>query len=86
MRLWGHPADTPFVTDLELSHTELRATIRLAGRRIVQLNFGRCNDPLLGIMRRVLREANAGSEDVGAAIAAVAQFSLGGCYLSEPLV
>jgi hypothetical protein len=47
------------VTDLELSHTELRAAIRLAGCRIVQLNFGRRNDLLLGIMRRFLREANA---------------------------
>jgi hypothetical protein len=53
------PADSHSVTDLELSHTELRAAIRLAGCRIVQLNIGRRNDPLLGIMRRVLREANA---------------------------
>jgi hypothetical protein len=38
------------VTDLELelSHAEQRAAVRLAGRRIVQLNFGRRNDPLLG--------------------------------------
>jgi len=34
-------------------------TIHLAGRRVVQLNFGRPNDPVLAIMRRVLRDSRA---------------------------
>lgn len=38
---------------------ELRAALILAGRRIVKLNFGRRDDPVLGILRRVLREARA---------------------------
>jgi hypothetical protein len=45
------------VTDLERSHTELRAALMLAGKRIVKLNFGRRDDPALPILRRVLREA-----------------------------
>ncbi len=54
------------------SHAELRATLILAGKRIKKLNFGRREDPLLPILRRVLREArqvertakaNGGSSD-----------------------
>jgi len=39
------------------SHHELRAAIRLAGQKIVQLNFGRRNDPVLELLRRTLRDA-----------------------------
>jgi hypothetical protein len=53
------------VTDLERSHTELRAALMLAGRRIVKLNFGRRNDPALPILRRVLREARAVAQKEG---------------------
>jgi hypothetical protein len=44
MKFWRHSADTSLVTDLEFSHPKLRAAVRLACRRIVQLNFGRRND------------------------------------------
>ena len=39
------------------SHAELRAAVRLAGTRIVKLNFGRKDDPVLELQRRVLRDA-----------------------------
>jgi hypothetical protein len=39
------------------SHHELRAAVRLAGQKIVKLNFGRRTDPVLEFLRRVLREA-----------------------------
>jgi hypothetical protein len=45
------------VTDLENSHTELRAALLLAGKHIVKLNFGKRDDPLLLVLRRVLRDA-----------------------------
>ncbi len=45
------------VTDLERSHAELRAALMLAGKQIVKLNFGKRDDPILPILRRVLREA-----------------------------
>jgi hypothetical protein len=44
------------VTDLELSNAELRGLI-VAGKRIVKLNFGKRTDPVLPIVRRVLRQA-----------------------------
>lgn len=47
------------MTDLELSHAELRAALMLAGKQIVKLNFGRKDDPVLQILRRVLRDARA---------------------------
>jgi len=47
------------MTDLERSHAELRAALLLAGKRIVKLNFGKRDDPVLVILRRVLREARA---------------------------
>jgi hypothetical protein len=47
------------MTDLERSHAELRAALILAGKRIRKLNFGRHDDPVLPILRRVLREARA---------------------------
>jgi len=37
----------------------LRAALRLPGRRIAQLNFGRRDDPVLAIMRRVWRDSRA---------------------------
>ena len=45
------------MTDLERSHAELRAAVILAGKRIRRLSFGRRDDPVLKVLRRVLREA-----------------------------
>jgi len=45
------------MTDLERSHSELRAAVILAGKRIRQLNFGRRDDPVLAILRRALRDS-----------------------------
>jgi len=39
------------------SHHELRAAVRLAGQKIVKLNFERRNDPVLDFLRNTLREA-----------------------------
>lgn len=47
------------MTDLERTNAELRAALIVAGKRIVKLNFGRREDPLLPILRRVLRESRA---------------------------
>ena len=47
------------MTDLERSHAELRAAVLLAGKRIVKLNFGKRDDPVLVILRRVLKDAGA---------------------------
>jgi hypothetical protein len=47
------------MTDLGRSHAELRAALMLAGKRIVNLSFGRRDDPVLVILRRVLRDARA---------------------------
>jgi hypothetical protein len=47
------------MTELQRSHTELRAAVILAGKEIRKLNFGRANSPVLGILRRVLRESRA---------------------------
>jgi hypothetical protein len=44
------------MTDLERSHAELRAALILAGNRIRHLNFGKRDDPVLKLLRRVLRE------------------------------
>lgn len=44
--------------DLLRSHHELRAAVRIAGKRMRQLQFGRRNDdPVSVMLRRVLREA-----------------------------
>uniref|UniRef100_Q01TP6 Uncharacterized protein n=1 Tax=Solibacter usitatus (strain Ellin6076) TaxID=234267 RepID=Q01TP6_SOLUE len=50
-------ADISGMTDLERTNAELRAALILAGKRIVKLNFGRREDRVLPILRRVLREA-----------------------------
>jgi hypothetical protein len=47
------------MTDLERSHAELRAALILAGKRIVKLNFGKRDDAVLVILRRVLRDARS---------------------------
>lgn len=36
------------------SHHELRAAVRLAGQKIVKLNFGRRTDPVLEFLRRAI--------------------------------
>jgi hypothetical protein len=51
------PADRILMTDLERANAELRGALILAGKRIVKLNFGRREDPVLQILRRVLRES-----------------------------
>jgi hypothetical protein len=45
------------MTDLERTNAELRAALILAGKRIVKLSFGRRDDRVLPILRRVLRES-----------------------------
>jgi hypothetical protein len=47
------------MTELQISHTELRAAVILAGKEIRKLNFGRADNPVLAILRRVLRESRA---------------------------
>jgi hypothetical protein len=54
-------ADIPGMTDLERTNAELRAALVIAGKRIVQLNFGRRDDRVLPILRRVLRESRSGA-------------------------
>jgi len=39
--------------------TKLRAAVRLAGKKIVQLYFGRRNNTVLEFLRTTLREARA---------------------------
>jgi hypothetical protein len=41
------------------SHDELRAALRVAGKEIRKLNFGRADTPVLKLLRCVLREARA---------------------------
>ena len=41
------------------SHDELRAALRVAGKEIRKLNFGRADTPVLKLLRRVLRESRA---------------------------
>ena len=53
------------LTDLERSHAELRAGVILAGKRIVKLNFGKRDDKVLVVLRRVLREARAVAKQEG---------------------
>ena len=45
------------MTELQLSHAELRAAVILAGKEIRKLNFGKADSPVLAILRRVLRES-----------------------------
>ena len=50
-------AETSPLDELLASHSELRAALIFAGRRISKLNFGRKTDPALPILRRTLRDA-----------------------------
>ena len=43
--------------ELLRSHNELRAALIFAGRRIRKLTFGRKDDPVLPILRKVLQDA-----------------------------
>jgi len=45
------------MTELERMNAELRAALIVAGKRIVKMNFGRKEDPVPPILRRVLRES-----------------------------
>jgi hypothetical protein len=47
----------PEIRRLTRSHDELRAAFIVADIRIRHLNFGRRNDPVLKLLRRVLRDA-----------------------------
>lgn len=49
--------ELPPLSDLLASHSELRAALIFAGRRISRLTFGNRNDPALPMLRRTLREA-----------------------------
>jgi hypothetical protein len=42
-----------------LSQDDMRAALRVAGKKICKLNFGRADTPVLKLLRRVLREARA---------------------------
>jgi hypothetical protein len=46
-------------SDLLRSHEDLRGALRVAGKEIYKLNFGRRDTPVLKLLRRVLREARA---------------------------
>jgi hypothetical protein len=50
-------SDAERIRELERSNAELRATLTLAGREIVKLNFGRKHSDVLKLLRRTLREA-----------------------------
>ena len=52
------------MTDFERSHAELHAAGLLDGKEIRMLNFGRADSQVLGILRRVLREARAAQRRV----------------------
>ena len=56
------------MTDLERSHAELRAAVILAGKHIRKLSFGRKDDPVLTILRRVLRDSRAVAKRQGISI------------------
>ena len=47
------------MTELERSHAELRAALRIAGKEIVKLNLGKRDTGLLRKLRQVLKEATA---------------------------
>jgi hypothetical protein len=49
--------DESEISELLLSHAELRGALILAGKRIRKLNFGRRDDAVLPILRRTLRDA-----------------------------
>ena len=49
----------PEIRRLTRSHDELRAALILAGKRIRHLNFGRRDDPVLTVLRHVLRNARS---------------------------
>lgn len=50
------------VTELERSHTELRAAVILAGRELRKLNLGQRDSPVLKTLREVLRGARVAAE------------------------
>jgi len=45
------------VTDLQCSNAELRAALRVAAKRINELNFGRRDDAALALLSRIWRES-----------------------------
>ena len=47
------------MTELERSHDELRAALIVAGKHIRKLSFGKKDDPVPQLLRRVLRDARA---------------------------
>jgi len=57
--LRASPADLSSMTDVERTNSELRAALIVASKRIVKLNFGRRNDPVLAILRAGAARAGA---------------------------
>jgi hypothetical protein len=53
----SYPEQNHAPPDLLRSHHELRAALITSGKRTWKLNFGRQDDPVLAVLRRVLREA-----------------------------
>lgn len=53
------------MTELERSHDDLRAALRIAGKRLRELNRNGKNNPMLKILRRVLMEARSARRAVG---------------------
>jgi hypothetical protein len=51
------------VTELQRSHDTLRATLRIAGKRLSELNRNGKNDELLKILRRELKDARCVRKD-----------------------
>lgn len=50
-------ADDERLKELLLSHAELRAALIVAGKEIRKLNFGKRDNKVLVVLRRVLRES-----------------------------
>jgi hypothetical protein len=53
------------MTELQRSHAELLAAVTLAGKEIRKPNFGKAHSPVLGTLRRVLRDSRAVAQREG---------------------
>jgi len=54
-------------TDLERSHDELRGALIVAGRHIRKLRYARRSEPILKLLREVLRNARKACREAKAA-------------------
>ena len=68
------------MTELERTNAELRAALIVAGK----LNFGRRNDPVLPILRRVLRESRRCARATGGGLVGASQRDLDEALQNEP--